>query len=134
MSENDGHRAQARFLRHMTARPADRIVWGLTLALAAVVLWATLGPSGASGAHLPHPRDKLAHAAGFALLVLPGAVLRPRSLRLIVPMALLLGGMIEVIQPYFGRGREWADFFADALGIAVGAVLGVLIGKCLRYH
>jgi VanZ family protein len=41
-------------------------------------------------------------------------------------IALLIGGAIEIVQPYFGRGLEVLDFICDALGAACGAAFGVI--------
>lgn len=118
-----------------TPRPASVgatwLVWGMTALLAAIVLWLTLTPAAGPG-HLAHPRDKLAHAAGFALLILPTAALRPSALRLVLPLALALGGLIEVIQPFVGRGRELYDFIADAVGLGIGTLAGLWLRRCLR--
>ena len=37
-------------------------------------------------------------------------------------------GMIEVVQPFVGRGAEWADFGANIIGAILGAGLGSAIG------
>jgi len=49
----------------------------------------------------------------------------------VLPIALLFGGAIELIQPYLGRGGELADFAADAAGIVFGAALGLAIRAVL---
>ena len=65
-------------------------------------------------------------------LAFPLTFARPRFM---VPVALAVvvyGGLIELIQPYVGRSREWADLFADALGAMIGAGLGALFGNWLQ--
>jgi VanZ family protein len=42
------------------------------------------------------------------------------------------GGLIEIVQPYVGRGAEWADLVADGLGAALGVSLGLFFRKILR--
>jgi VanZ family protein len=46
--------------------------------------------------------------------------------------AVAFGGLIEIVQPYVGRGAEWADLVADGLGAALGVSLGLFIRKILR--
>jgi len=99
------------------------VVMLLTVAIGLVVLWATLNPRA-----LPEtetvPLDKLAHAAAFALLILPSAWGYPQALIVTVPAALFLGGAIELLQPLVGRGREMADFVMDVVGVGLGLVIG----------
>lgn len=97
----------------------------LTLAIAVAICWATLTPVRAPTG-LPG-NDKAYHFIAFAILALPCAVLAPRWLIALVPLALLFGAMIEVIQPMVGRERELADFSADALGSAFGAAVGLFL-------
>lgn len=100
----------------------------LTLALALIIVALTLSPRGAIPAGgLPH-LDKLWHALAFAALVLPTAALDPKRLRWVAPAALGLGLAIEVIQPRVGREASALDFAADALGVALGALLGRALG------
>lgn len=33
------------------------------------------------------------------------------------------GGLIEILQPHFGRGGKWADWGLDSIGIAGGFIL-----------
>jgi VanZ family protein len=73
--------------------------------------------------------DKLDHIVGFAVLMLPAALLYRHALYWLLPSAIAFGGAIEIIQPYVNRRGEWGDFWADA----VGAFIGVLIGLTLRY-
>lgn len=88
-----------------------------TLAIAGL----TLDPTAPS---LPGPDivflDKLWHALaffGWAMLVRmawrsPGWV--------VLGLAVLFGGVIELAQPLVGRDAEWADLAADLLGAAAG--------------
>lgn len=73
--------------------------------------------------------DKIAHLLGFAILLLPGALLYRHALYWLLPSAIAFGGAIEIIQPYVNRKGEWGDFFADA----AGAIIGITIGLFLRY-
>ncbi|WP_320129540.1 antibiotic resistance protein VanZ [uncultured Sphaerochaeta sp.] len=40
-----------------------------------------------------------------------------------------LGALIELLQPLFGRSREWLDFFSDTLGLVVGVAVALMILK-----
>jgi len=77
----------------------------------------------------PALSDKVYHLAGFAALVLPTAILQPGwSLRVGLG-SLLYGGIIEVIQPSFGRDAEWLDFIANGIGIVAGLILGRVLRR-----
>jgi VanZ family protein len=41
----------------------------------------------------------------------------------------LLGSLVEVIQPRFGRTREWFDLAADFMGLVVGLAVVLLLLK-----
>ena len=114
-------------------RTVTAIAVTATLALGIAISWLTLTPQ-----DLPKvdtlPVDKLAHVAAFAALILPSAILRPRFLWWIFPLAALLGFSIELIQPYVGRSQEWMDVAADFVGLIVGTGLGVMIRRFLKRH
>jgi VanZ family protein len=40
--------------------------------------------------------------------------------------------MIELIQPFVGRGAEWADLAANAVGILLGILLGRIFHAMAR--
>jgi VanZ family protein len=82
----------------------------------------------------PHPlpeqpwfagSDKVEHALSFALLVSIGQRADYRNATLLAIGLLALGGAIEIAQGLFTTTRtaEWFDWFADALGIALGFVI-----------
>lgn len=93
-----------------------------TAGIAVAIGYTTLMPMPA----LPGPpgNDKVAHILAFALLTLPLSLVAPRSLLWLMPLALVFGGAIEMIQPYVGRDRELADLIADGIGILAGAAVG----------
>ncbi|MDD9725803.1 VanZ family protein [Roseovarius sp. SK2] len=107
-------------------RPAPfslRLAHVLTLALALGILVTTLWPSHGH----PPPftlHDKVLHLLAFAALILPMAVTEPRRALRLAPVYIAFGAAIEVIQPAFGRGAEWLDLLADALGVGLGLALG----------
>ncbi|MDF2369192.1 MAG: hypothetical protein P1V21_00190 [Rhizobiaceae bacterium] len=73
--------------------------------------------------------DKTGHLIGFIALTLPCALLNPRALKWLLPLAVLFGGGIEMIQPVFGRQGAWPDFYADVLGAGAGALAGLLMRR-----
>ena len=73
--------------------------------------------------------DKTHHVIAFAVLMLPLAILSPRALIWLLPAAIAYGGLIEIIQPYAGRFREWQDFQADVVGVLIGVALGLAIRR-----
>ena len=95
-----------------------------TVILAAEIAYLTLTPQNFD---MGPNTDKLYHFIAFTALVFPCALLFARTLSWVLPAALLLGGAIELIQPYVGRGGELADFLADALGVFIGAALGLTL-------
>jgi len=94
----------------------------VTLALAVGMAVATLLPL-PPGPGIPGS-DKTHHLLGFAALTLPLATTRPRALWWLVPVLAAYGGVIELVQPLVGRGRELADWLADLAGIGLGGVVG----------
>ena len=99
-------------------------IW-LTLSLSVCIAVLTLIPSSAAP-DLPGG-DKVHHVLAFMALTLPSAAFYPKALVRVVLAAALYAGLIEVIQPFVGRSGETADFQADLLGIAIGAVIGLLL-------
>jgi VanZ family protein len=72
--------------------------------------------------------DKAQHALGFAGLALLGLLAYPQRPWQVAVMLLLYGGAIEVAQAATGwRYGEWFDLLADAVGIGVGGLLGLLL-------
>jgi VanZ family protein len=69
--------------------------------------------------------DKLGHAAMFALLMVLGRAAGMRRTWLLAAGLLAFGGAIELAQGLFTATRkaEWLDGLADAVGIAVGAIV-----------
>lgn len=118
----------------MTRSPDLRLArWGLALsALAlAVVTLALLAPGSGAEPRVPG-LDKLLHALAFFGITLPAAAGAPRRAWALALAAAAYGGAMELIQPSFGRGAEWGDLAADALGAAAGAWLGIRLHPRLR--
>ena len=110
----------------------------VTAAVAVAIIVLSLLP-------LPQPQlpgitftDKILHALAYLLLSfllfasqLPGP--RPRLVLASVLGSLLLGGLLELIQPLALRRRELLDLAADLAGAGAGAVLAlVLVGPLKR--
>ena len=102
-----------------------------TAILSFVIAYLTLSPSPPQVGVEELLSDKAYHVIAFAALVFPSALLYARSLIWMVPAALLFGGAIELIQPYVGREAEVADFLADAVGLSVGIVSGLILRTAL---
>lgn len=100
-------------------------------AMLLVIAWATLSPAPVSVARTPG-LDKVAHFLGFALLIFPVVVTDTRRWGWAVPLAILLGGLIELVQPTVGRSAEWLDWGADISGVLAGAALAELLHDRLR--
>jgi VanZ family protein len=120
--------------------PASLKTWirAATAAVAAAIAVVSLLP-------LPQPdlggltfADKILHALAYLLLSfllfasqLPGP--RPRLVLVSILGSLLLGGLVELIQPLTLRRRELGDLAADLAGAAAGALLALaLVGPLKR--
>lgn len=112
----------------MTLRDASALV--LTALIAVAICATTLAPP--SGLPAVPGSDKLHHVLAFALLALPTALLSPKQLLGILPLAAALGAMIELVQPFVGRSAEMADWQADIAGLAIGTVLGLTLHGSTR--
>ena len=75
--------------------------------------------------------DKLNHALAFAALTVSGRLGHAsRAPKLVLIALLAYGGMIELVQMLVpDRFAEWGDFLANAVGIACGALLALLIER-----
>jgi VanZ family protein len=101
--------------------------WRLGLGLAAsglvamVVIVGSLTPSQS----LPVQTwpDKVLHLQAYFALVLPVCMARAGAWRWVVPLAVVLGGAIELVQPTVGRSADWLDLGANTLGASLGAAL-----------
>ena len=112
-----------RFLWSQASRKA--IALSLTAALSVAIFVLALIPLELPPA-MPGT-DKLHHLVAFAALTLPCAALYPRALFWVLPAIVLQAGLIEIVQPYVNRMREWADFVADMKGMALGLCFGLAL-------
>ena len=95
----------------------------LTLIVTAVLTVAMLWPI-----HQPPPApdgsDKVVHLIAFAALAFPLARTGRIGLIPVFVGASVFGGLIEVIQPSFGRSADMQDWIADIAGVGLGILLG----------
>jgi hypothetical protein len=107
------------------------IAWLLT----AAVTFATLGPP----QYRPHSAlgQDGEHALAFVLVGLAFGLAYPRRRRLTAAVAVVLIGVLELLQLWIpGRHARWEDFVVDALaacaGIAMAAVLDWMFRRLRR--
>jgi len=100
----------------------------VTAALTVAMLWPINQPPPA-----PDGTDKLVHLIAFAALAFPLARTRRFGLIAVFVGASVFGGLIEVLQPYFGRSADMQDWIADIAGVGLGIVLA-LVYRRLRKH
>ncbi len=108
-------------------RRAAPWAWAATALLAAVLCVLTLSPSPPTGGR-PSP-DKLYHFIGFGALAVPLCLAYPRRAWAVIVGVIAFGAAVEVIQPFVGRGAEWGDLLADALGAATAAGVAVALRR-----
>lgn len=101
----------------------------VTIVLAVVIAVLTLAPMPSGG---PAGADKIYHVLAFASLAFPLPLVRPRLALWVILGVIAYGGIIETIQPFFGRQAEWADIVADGIGAILGAVVARQLGPWLR--
>ena len=100
----------------------------VTLTLTVAMLWPTNQlPPGPDGS------DKIVHLIAFAALAFPLARTGRFGLIPVLIGASAFGGIIELIQPSFGRSADTQDWIADILGSATGIALA-LVYRWARSH
>jgi hypothetical protein len=99
-------------------------VIGLTVAFGLTLLVLGLSPAFAPPAGLA----PIAHLAGFAVLIMPIATLRPGWVWVALILFAAFGGLIEGLQIRTGRDGS----FQDAITNVVGLVLGMICGSLSR--
>ena len=104
----------------------------LTLIVTAVLTVAMLWPINQPPPG-PDESDKVVHLIAFAALAFPLARTGRIGLIPVFVGASVFGGLIEVIQPSFGRSAEMQDWITDIAGVCLGIVLGLLYRR-LRKH
>ncbi len=119
--------------------PGEPKIWvrAATLAVAAAILALSLLPVPQPHLSGVHFLDKILHALAYLCLSfllfasqLPGP--RPRLVLVSVLASLLLGGLIELLQPLVLRDRELGDLAADLGGAVAGALLALALVGLLK--
>ena len=100
----------------------------VTAVLTVAMLWPMHQPPLA-----PDGTDKIVHLIAFAALAFPLARTDRFGLIPVFFGASAYGGIIEVIQPSFGRSADMQDWVADIAGVVLGIVLALLYRR-LRNH
>ena len=93
----------------------------LTAVLTVAMLWPIDQPPPA-----PDGTDKIVHLLAFAALTFPLACTGRFGLVPVFVGASAYGGLIELIQPSFGRSAEMQDWIADIVGVTLAIVLALL--------
>ena len=104
----------------------------LTLIVTAVLTVAMLWPINQPPPG-PDGSDKVVHLIAFAALAFPLARTGRFGLLPVFVGASAFGGIIELIQPSFGRGADMQDWIADIAGVGLGIVLALLYRR-FRLH
>ena len=76
--------------------------------------------------------DKTHHVIAYAVLAIPTAIAMPHRVWTLAALYVLLGGMIELIQPFINRYGEWLDFISNMSGVSLGSVFGLLANKLAK--
>ena len=118
-------------IRTILSQPVARtLFWAMCL----VVLVGALAPQ-SEPPQLFALADKVLHAAAFAALALVGLRAYPRYPLIVCVLLTALGGLIEVFQGYTSsRSQEWADFYADIVGVILGFLAYQLIVAVKRQY
>ena len=100
--------------------------WLLTLIFLVMILIGTLSPRDI----IVTPdlgSDKNYHLLAFALLVVPLTFQNLKNAYWLLPVAVVFGAIIELLQPHLGRHGELNDLYADAFGALIGVILVALV-------
>ena len=100
----------------------------VTMVLTVAMLWPINQPPPG-----PDGRDKVVHLIAFVALAFPLGRTGRIGLIPVFVGASAFGGIIEVLQPSFGRSADMQDWIADIAGVALGIMLA-LIYRRLRKH
>ena len=100
----------------------------MTTVLTVAMLWPINQPPPA-----PDGSDKVVHLIAFAAQAFPLARTGRFGLVPVFVGASAFGGLIELIQPSFGRSADMQDWIADIAGVGLGIILALLYRR-LRKH
>ena len=107
-----------------------------------LVLAALLALLLAAAAVLPSERvaryvsadGQIEHALGLTLIALLVTASYPRAWRLVLGLGIVASGVVELVQPIFGRGAQLSDFGADVAGLVVGVAAALAVIRLVRRH
>ena len=105
--------------------PNVRTGMALTVIFVFIICFGTLTPI--AQAVNVQGTDKWHHFLAFAALTYPITAASRRYWFLIIAFGLSFGAVIETIQHYVNRVGNIGDFIADALGVSVGFLFGVIV-------
>ena len=119
-------KAMKRLIRLFTAH-ADKLAAGVAIVIACLSL---LPRATASGVPVD---DTLGHLAAYCGLSVCAVFRRrtPTAFALMLAIVIGFGGLLELIQPYFGRADELSDFLANTCGALIGATVAVAVRRSL---
>jgi VanZ family protein len=100
----------------------------VTIVLTVAMLWPINQPPPA-----PNSIDKLVHLIAFAALAFPLARTGRFGFIPVFVGASTFGGIIEVLQPSFGRSADVHDWFADIAGVGLGICFALLYRKLCNH-
>ena len=101
----------------------------MTTVLTVAMLWPIHQPPPA-----PDGSDKVVHLIAFAALAFPLARTGRIGLLPVFVGASAYGGIIEVLQPSFGRSADMQDWIADIAGVGLGIVLALLYRRLGKHR
>ena len=100
----------------------------LTLVIASLILFLSLQPPGELDTNIL-VSDKLLHFIAYGVMVIPVSIDGVYPQFSVFLIAMTFGGVIELIQPFWGREADIMDFFANIFGV----ILGILIARGLIF-
>ena len=71
--------------------------------------------------------DKTHHLVAYFFLAFPLGLMKPNKWALFIISFIILGGIIEMIQPYVNRYGEWLDFYANTSGVIICFFVGMIL-------
>ena len=95
----------------------------VTIILFVVITLLSFAPIQLRGSFGPIGVDKAYHFVAYFCLALPLPILRPRLTIWVVLGIMTYGGLIELVQYFFGREPSWGDFITNGIGVIAGAMI-----------
>mgnify|MGYP005851955469 CR=1 FL=1 len=73
--------------------------------------------------------DKILHLTAWGLAIVPAALALGVRVLPVAVLFLAISSIIEFLQPLSGRTFEVADMLANGVGLALGALLGIVLRR-----